>query len=364
MLYLPGRSRSLLRQSRPTRRGSRRLCALLAVLLAGCGVPAQTADQAAPAMPGGSAPTSISQSPDLQSSAPDLQSPTPGPQSPTPAPSSGTRGTIAYLDGGNLWLLDLASGQSRQLTDDGQSRDPAWSPDGQSLAVTTIRAGLPQIELLRADGSERRAMTTGPGQASFPAFSPDGTLVFVRRPPGDTPAIQIVRRDAAGAETIVHSEPGGLCGPIGLSVAVDQRAALSLNCGRGSYTLISTPGVSETIDLGREIDAGVCAAPGVWAQRDTRIAAIAARECAYHQETSIVVVDRIGDAPQVRRVLDGSGIRELDWSPDGQWLVYARFTATGDPAGLWLIDSDGQNEPRQISPTGAQPAWRPDVSGP
>lgn len=272
--------------------------------------------------------------------------------------------TIAYLDGGNLWLLDLVSEQSRQLTDDGQSSDPAWSPDGQWLALTTTRDGQPQIELLRADGSERRAVTTGPSQASFPAFGRDGTLYFIRRAPGDTPPIQIVRRDVAGTETVVHSEPGGLCGPIGLSVAVDQRAALSLNCGRGSYTLISTPGISDTIDLGQQIGAGVCAAPGVWTQRDTRIAAITARECAYHQETSIVVVDQVGDAPQVRRVLDSSGIRDLDWSPDGQWLVYARFTATGEPGGLWLIGSDGQDEPRQISATGAEPAWRPDVSVP
>lgn len=300
-----------------------------------------------------------------------ISSPVPSPSSPaaslqpsaTPAgqpPSS----AIAYLDGGNLWLLDLATGQSRQLTDDGQSSDPVWSPDGQWLAFTTTRDGQPQIELLRADSSARRALTTGPGQASFPAFGRDGTLSFIRRAPGDTPAIQIVRRDAAGTEIVVHSEPGGLCGPIGLSVAVDQRAALSLNCGRGSYTLISTPGISETTDLGQQIDAGVCAAPGVWAQRDTRIAAITARECAYHQQTSIVVVDQVGDVPQVRRVLDSSGIRDLDWSPDGQRLVYARFTPTGDPAGLWLIDSDGQDQPRQISPTGAQPAWRPDVSVP
>lgn len=261
-------------------------------------------------------------------------------------------GQIAYIDGGNLWLLDLSDGLTRQLTSDGQSSDPAWSPDGQTLALTTVRDGLPQLDLVRADGSGRTPLTRGPAQASYAAFGRDGALSFIQRQPGDTPPIAIVRRDASGAETVVHSEPGGLCGPTGLSIAEDGRAALSLSCGRGSYTLISTPGISETLDVGQQIDASVCAGLGVWARSGAQLAVVSAPECAFQQETDIVVVSQPGRTPQVQQLLRSSGIVRLDWSPDGRWLVYDR------PDGLWALPSQG-GEPRRLSTVGRQPAWRP-----
>lgn len=261
-------------------------------------------------------------------------------------------GTLAYIEGGDIWLLDLGSGDTRRLTTDGQHSAPAWSPDGLWLASATLRDGQSQIDLVRADGSERVAATQGPAQFSDPAFSRDGALYVIRRQPGDTPPIEVVRRDAAGVETVVHQEPGGLCSPIGLSVAVDQRVALSLDCGRGSYTLIVTPASSATLDVAQQIGAGVCAAPGVWAQQDRRLAVITAPECDYQAETGITVLDDVGGTPQVTRILRSSGIGTLDWSPDGQWLVYDR------PDGLWVVESN-QGEPRRLRPSGTQPAWRP-----
>ena len=286
------------------------------------------------------------------------QPPASSPSSPSPSsPASDPQGEIAYVDGGNLWLLDLLTGQQRQLTDDGHSSDPAWSPDGQSLAFTALRDGQPQIDMLRVDSSERTQVTRGEQRASLPAWSRDGALFFVRHTLGDLPQIEIVSRADDGTESIMHTEPGGLCGEIGLSVAADRRAALALNCGRGSYTLIVTPGVSETLDVGAQIGEGLCAAPGVWAQQDSRLAVIAAPECAFQQETDIAIIDNLGAAPQVTQILRSSGISGLDWSPDGQWIVYAR------PDGLWLMQSD-QGEPRRLITSGAQPAWRPDVRAP
>ena len=50
-------------------------------------------------------------------------------------------GEIAYVQEGNIWVRDLATGQARQLTTDGQSILPAWTPDGQSLIFVSGRDG-------------------------------------------------------------------------------------------------------------------------------------------------------------------------------------------------------------------------------
>ncbi len=94
----------------------------------------------------------------------------------------------------HLYLVDVASRESTQLTrgafDDGE---PAWSPDGRSLAFTSNRTPDPDanqntdIFVLalepRAPGGSAappRAVTTSPGADSSPAWSPDGrSLVYL-----------------------------------------------------------------------------------------------------------------------------------------------------------------------------------------
>ncbi len=52
----------------------------------------------------------------------------------TPQVDAKLKGEIAYLDEGDIWLRELASTTSRQLTELGTVRDLAWSPDGRRIA--------------------------------------------------------------------------------------------------------------------------------------------------------------------------------------------------------------------------------------
>ena len=61
----------------------------------------------------------------------------------------------------------------------GNNSAPAWSPDGQTLAVVLTRDGLSQIYLINAaDGSNVRRLTRSPLIDTEPVFSPDGQSVF------------------------------------------------------------------------------------------------------------------------------------------------------------------------------------------
>ncbi|HMC19265.1 MAG TPA: hypothetical protein VKH16_08550, partial [Gemmatimonadales bacterium] len=81
-----------------------------------------------------------------------------------------------------IWLADVASGTSRQLTaGPGSDRQPRWSPDGRTLAFVSTRESGAQLWLLSmsgAGGEARRVSSLADG-VSDPVWLPDGTGVLV-----------------------------------------------------------------------------------------------------------------------------------------------------------------------------------------
>jgi eukaryotic-like serine/threonine-protein kinase len=84
---------------------------------------------------------------------------------------------------GNLWVMDLASGQSRQITFEKDptliTGVPLWSPDGSQIAYARQRSGAGTAAtgywLVRPDGSENHLFIP---QASWFNWSPDGHFVY------------------------------------------------------------------------------------------------------------------------------------------------------------------------------------------
>lgn len=99
-----------------------------------------------------------------------------------------------------ICIVDVDGTDLLQITDEaGESKLPAWSPDGQSIAFETNRNGwltLPdytplgydperfgdfEIFIMNVDGSNQTNLTNNPRQDdSFPDWSLDGRLVFTR----------------------------------------------------------------------------------------------------------------------------------------------------------------------------------------
>jgi len=99
--------------------------------------------------------------------------------------------TVGYLDRRrtHLYVFDVASKKVTQVTSgDFDDSEPAWSPDGKSLAFTSNRSSPDpdrnynsDIWVVAADNTDKGAhltqVTTNPGPDRSPAWSPDGKWI-------------------------------------------------------------------------------------------------------------------------------------------------------------------------------------------
>jgi len=64
----------------------------------------------------------------------------------------------------SLWLVEVASGETRRLTQGGSDGAPVWSPDGKRVAFVSKRADdeAHSLYVIAADGGEARRVASAP----------------------------------------------------------------------------------------------------------------------------------------------------------------------------------------------------------
>jgi Tol biopolymer transport system component len=100
--------------------------------------------------------------------------------------------------------------------------DPAWSPDGKMIAVTSYTVGAPRLMLVPADGRASIPVTTPDGEAYRPSYSPDGAwLVYTLRHDNrnDLHAVQIGTANKDVALTSDGQSWNGVFSPDGKQLA-------------------------------------------------------------------------------------------------------------------------------------------------
>jgi Tol biopolymer transport system component/imidazolonepropionase-like amidohydrolase len=107
---------------------------------------------------------------------------------------------VAFAAVGDLWTMPTA-GTPRRLTDDPYlESDPAWSPDGKSLAYSSDRDGFMNIWVRDVQRGVDRQITRGSAAAMQAAWSPDGSRIAFSDPEGQIQVVDV----RSGAVTKVH----------------------------------------------------------------------------------------------------------------------------------------------------------------
>jgi imidazolonepropionase-like amidohydrolase/Tol biopolymer transport system component len=126
--------------------------------------------------------------------------------------------SVAYTSdaggGDNLWILERASGERTQVTEEDFRllNNPAWSPDGEYLAArkhfTSNRSlGAGEIWLYHRSGGGGLQMTEKPNEqkdVGEPAFSPDGRYLYYSHDATPGPIFEYNRDPHAGIYQIAR----------------------------------------------------------------------------------------------------------------------------------------------------------------
>ncbi|PYS77686.1 MAG: protease, partial [Acidobacteria bacterium] len=90
-----------------------------------------------------------------------------------------SRTQVAFVYGGDLWIVSREGGEARRLTAGaGVETDPHFSPDGTQIAFTGEYDGNVDVYVVPASGGVPRRLTYHPDPDSAVGWTPDGTRVL------------------------------------------------------------------------------------------------------------------------------------------------------------------------------------------
>lgn len=245
-------------------------------------------------------------------------------QAATAAPSGNRTGRM------EVWVMKVDGSGQRQVTGAQPppaapplvfGGDPRVSPDGSRILFSSNRAGVSQLYLMNADGSNVRQLTTESAGAYSANWSPDGKrIVYITS--GAADADQIVIMNADGTQRHTISEAKGNQSP---SWSADESKILfatgdfpNINI----YTMNADGGEKRNIAPNPGFDYDPA-----WSPDGKTIALVTGIR---GQGVRVWVMNADGSGR--RRITNSADAEERPaWSPDGRYLAFQASKRGGGP---------------------------------
>lgn len=301
------------------------------------------------------------------------------------APAPTPQGEIAYVDGGDIYLLNLTTGDKQRLTN-GADVYPwlggiTWSPDGKRI-VFTSQSDLYQITIDGTIPAQPIRLTDQRATYFSPTFAPDGTFFFVRHANGyDVLRVKNLNAGIQNPEVVYALEKGQSVS--GIRAISNTLLVIPLDNNDLTHKPIQFVDLSTKQLISRTVadylpEQRVCngthyshsrISGGNWSSRSGHLAAYLAVICADSQAASTLLypadIALLSADGTFWKLLDldshwnwNSSNSELEWSPDGQWLVFDQTPPpNGQKAEIWTINVDSGQLLKLVE--GTSPAWRP-----
>jgi TolB protein len=226
--------------------------------------------------------------------------------------------------------------------------EPAWSPDGSTIAFASKRSGSFDLYAMSSDGSGTRPLTSTSEEDSQPTWSPDGTRIAFAR--GASSRLFVMDADGSGARRVtdgLNEEGEPAWSPDGSWIAYVRKAP-----GTSIRELwLVRPDGSQGRPLTRL--GGVAQAPS-WSPDGRRIVFSANVD-----DKGFDIYTVGADGKGVHRVTSGEDSFEPAWSSDGKTIAFSKEGA------IFAIDVDTGEERMLTEPKNndSSPDWRPRPGG-
>ncbi len=110
------------------------------------------------------------------------------------------------LPGSHIYVLPLAGGAPRLVTEHTASYFHTWSPDGKTIVFTRPDQKSLNLFAISVEGGPERAVTAGTGISDDPDFSPDGKFLYFCSDRGGSMQIWRMHPDGTSPEQVTSDD--------------------------------------------------------------------------------------------------------------------------------------------------------------
>ena len=249
-----------------------------------------------------------------------------------------------------LYVMDYDGNDSGAMTAYKSTvMTPAWSPDGEKIAFTSYRRGMPDIEILSRSDRRSYAFERAGGTTTTPSWSPDGGKIAFA-----------TSRDGSDTEIYVADWNGKNMRRLTVNKAVDISPVWNPRTGReiaftsdrdGSPQLYIMD--AEGTNVRRLIEEGGHAVEAAWSTDGQRIAFAWQRSRTSNFDIN---VHDLATGKNTQITQDTGDNERPSWAPDGRHIAFESSRAGSRQIFSMLLDG---TKVRQLTNTGKNtaPAW-------